>query len=250
MIEQHRLIRGDAVARLRRLDDESVDAIVTDPPYGIELKLGTRRRGARSIVGDGRKSAVRLWSRWLPEAARVARPDTLHCVFGTWKSPWMPELLAKHFRVVGCVVWDKRIIGLGHHLRPRWEQIYVVAKGRPPRRGSAPADVWDVARLHKTRHPCEKPVALLRRCVELVSDEGQLVLDPFAGIASTGLAAAACGRRFLGFELDPQFVPIGRRRLIEASSTIAPVAPDSRAAGARRAAATTNETVAGGGSAA
>lgn len=215
----YRLIRGEAVSRLQQLDDESVDAFITDPPYGIELKLGTRRRGARSIAGDGRQEAVRLWSRWLPEAARVARPDTLHCVFGTWRSPWMPELLAKHFRIIGSIVWDKRIIGMGYHLRSRWEQIYVVAKGKPPRRGKAPADIWDVPRLIKTRHPCEKPVALLRRAIEMTTDPGQLVCDPFAGIASTGVAAAESGRRFVGFEIDVDHASTGRRRLADAAAT-------------------------------
>ncbi|HLL88968.1 MAG TPA: hypothetical protein VK324_06670, partial [Tepidisphaeraceae bacterium] len=119
------VVRRHCLGVLRDLPDGSIDSFVTDPPYGIALKLGTRKRGERSIAGDGRLEARRLWRDVLPEMARAAKPDTAHLVFGTWKSPWMLELLHEHFDVKGCIVWDKRTIGLGHLLRPRWEMIYV-----------------------------------------------------------------------------------------------------------------------------
>ncbi len=208
-------LRGSAVHRLAQMPDGSIDAFVTDPPYGIELRLGTRVPGSNSIRGDGRDAARRLWRAALPEMFRVAKPDTLHLVFGTHKSPWMHDALARHFRVVGCIVWDKRIIGLGHYLRPRWEMIYACAKGRPHRRGTAPADVWEQARIVKTHHPCEKPVQLLRRAVRLACPPGGLVGDPFAGIASTGVAALEEDCRFFGVEIARQHWQLGQARLIE-----------------------------------
>lgn len=214
--------RGDALRFLSSLPDASVDAFVMDPPYGIELQLHSSRRhkGApgRAIAGDGRAEARRLWRAWVPEAWRVARPDTAHVVFGSWKSPWMFDALSAHFRVVGCIAWDKRIIGLGYYLRPQWEMAYVCVKGRPPRRGTAPSDVWEQARIVRTKHPCEKPVPLLRRAVRLVSDPGQLVADPFAGIFSAGVAAVLEGRRFIGSEIDGRYVKLGDTRLTAAAT--------------------------------
>jgi site-specific DNA-methyltransferase (adenine-specific) len=214
-IDPHLFIRGSAPRVLAELPDASVDAFVTDPPYGIELRLGTRAADRNSIVGDGRLAARRLWRATVPQMFRVAKPDAAHLVFGTYRSPWMFDLLSRRFRVAGCVVWDKRIIGLGHLLRPRWEMIYLCVKGRPPRRGTAPAHVWEQARLIKTRHPCEKPVPMLRRAVRLTTAPGGLVCDPFAGIASTGVASLEEGCRFLGVEIGRRHWQLGQARLVK-----------------------------------
>lgn len=208
--------RAHAFPFLRSLPDAFVDAFVTDPPYGIELKLHTGKHRPRSIFGDGRGEAVRLWRAWIPEAYRVAKDNSAHIIFGSWKSPWMLRVLQQHFRVCGCIVWDKRQISLGYYLRARWELAFFCVKGKPPRRGTAPADVWSFTRINRPRHPCEKPVPLLAQAVRLVSDAGDVVCDPFAGIASTGVAAIEEGRRFLGCELDKRFIAPGRARLLAA----------------------------------
>ena len=211
-----RMVRGDAAQRLRQLGDASVDSFVTDPPFGINLRLGTRKSGTRSIAGDRRGEAIRIWRRCLPEMARVARPNTLHVVFADYRSPWAFELLAKHFRVVDAVCWDKVNIALGHYLRRRWELAYLIAKGSPPRRSRATPNVWAVQRVHRPSHPCEKPVALLRMGVELCTGPGDLVCDPFAGIGSTGVAAVEAGRRFLGVEIDPRHCAVAETRVAAA----------------------------------
>lgn len=129
----------------------------------------------------------------------------------------MYRVLARHFAVKGCIAWDKRVIGLGHYTRSRWEMAYLCAKGRPPKPAEVPADLWDdCPRLVRTRHPCEKPVSLLRKAVRLTTAAAdELVCDPFGGIASTGVAALAEGRRFLGGELDVRHWRVGLGRLRE-----------------------------------
>ncbi len=214
----YQLYRGDSLRLLAATPAESVDAVVTDPPYGIALQLNTRPDGRRRIAGDGRAEARRLWERWVPEAWRVARPDTAHVVFGTWKSPWMLDVLSAHFAVKGCICWDKRRIGIGFHLRTRWELAYFCVKGKPPRRSKSESDLWECSRPHRPRHVCEKPVDLLRRAVRLVTDPGMLVMDPFAGIFSTGVAAVLEGRRFVGGEIDPAYWRLGCDRLDAAAA--------------------------------
>jgi DNA modification methylase len=215
------LLRGDAVAFLKSLPAGCVDSFLTDPPYGIELKLGTstRQPRRRSIAGDGKAEARALWRSWVPEAFRAAKPDTAHLVFGTWKSPWMAEALSAHFRVAGCIAWNKRVFGLGYYLRPQWEMAYLCVKGRPPKPAKVPGDVWDHCRELRPLHPCQKPVELLRRGVRLVAPaEGLIVCDPFAGIFSTGVAAVLEGRRFIGNEIDARFVRMGRARIAAATA--------------------------------
>lgn len=209
------LYRRDAVRWLSSLAPGSIDHFITDPPYGVALKLSTKSkvRLASSIRGDGRLEARKLWERFVPLMAQAARPDSLHMVFSGWSNNWALDVLREHFRVTNCIVWHKRPPGLGHFTRSAHEEIYLLAKGSPPRLVTAQADVWQLARVSRPVHPCQKPVPLLIRCMELVSLPGALVADPFSGIASTAVAAIQCGRRFVGCELDPQFVKFGRGRI-------------------------------------
>ena len=89
-------VRGDALAVLSELPADSVDAFVSDPPYGLGTKIGTTARNRTLIRGDGKAEARRLWARFVPLCERAAKPDTHHWFCGTWKSPWMGAILADH----------------------------------------------------------------------------------------------------------------------------------------------------------
>ena len=87
--------------------------------------------------------------------------------------------------------------------------------------GKNPSDVWDIPNVkanhvEKTAHPCQFPVALPMRLIKALSNRGDLVLDPYAGSCSTGVAALVEGRRFLGSELSKEYCDIGVQRMQEA----------------------------------
>ena len=87
--------------------------------------------------------------------------------------------------------------------------------------GKNPEDVWSIPNVksnhvEKTDHPCQFPVGLIERLVLALSETGALVFDPFAGVASTGVAAALHRRRFIGCELDPSYARTGLRRVQDA----------------------------------
>lgn len=89
--------------------------------------------------------------------------------------------------------------------------------------GKNPEDVWDIPNVkgnhvEKTAHPCQFPVGLAERLVLALTDEGQLVFDPFSGAATTGVAALLHNRRFLGCEIVPEYAAIGRERLEQAAN--------------------------------
>lgn len=93
-------------------------------------------------------------------------------------------------------------------------------KGKPSGNplGKNPSDVWDIPNvnanhLEKTDHPCQFPVGLVQRLVRALSKEGDVVLDPFCGVASAGVAALHEKRYFVGAELDPEYVKQGVERL-------------------------------------
>lgn len=216
------MMRGDCRAKLARMASESVDAFVTDPPYGIELCLNWTRQ-KKVVIGDGRHEAPKLWREFLPHAARLAKPNTAHVFFGCWGSTWIKDLLAEHFTVKGCIVWYKNNWGLGYYLRPRWELAWYCHKGKPARPAKAMPDVWPHARDHRLLHPCQKPVALLRQAIRLClppehrsARKPPLICDPFAGIGSTAVAAVEEGVSFLGVEVAANYVKLARQRIARA----------------------------------
>jgi adenine-specific DNA-methyltransferase len=93
-------------------------------------------------------------------------------------------------------------------------------KGRPSGNpaGKNPGDVWDIPNVkanhvEKTAHPCQFPVGLAQRFVRALTPSGAVVLDPFCGVASSGVAAVVEGRRFLGAEISAEYVRIAQERL-------------------------------------
>jgi adenine-specific DNA-methyltransferase len=112
--------------------------------------------------------------------------------------------------------------------------------------GKNPSDIWDIPNVkanhcEKLDHPCQFPVALVRRLVMSLTKEDDIVLDPFAGVASSGVAAALEKRRFIGAELQEEYAVIGENRLRETLDGVVRVredkdviTPDVRSAVARR----------------
>lgn len=114
------------------------------------------------------------------------------------------------------------------------------------RAGKNPGDVWDIPNvkanhIEKTNHPCQFPVALPSRFIRALTKQEGLVLDPFMGVGTTGVAAAVHGRRFVGSEIDPDYYNLALERVRDAymgclrfRADVPVVAPDKRTAVARR----------------
>jgi DNA modification methylase len=108
-------------------------------------------------------------------------------------------------------------IGMGYHYRARYECILFFEKGKRKLRDLGVPDILEVPRVHRG-YPAEKPVAVSRILVEQSSEPGQLVIDPFMGSGSAGVAAAMAGRSFAGNDLCAEAIDIARARLEEAGA--------------------------------
>lgn len=205
------LIHGNCIDGLRRLPGEFVDAVVTDPPYGIRYKS---RSGAR-ILND---NAAYIW--WLHEAWRVTAKNGALVCFCRWDVQedfrWAIELAG--WKVKSQVIWDRMLHGMGDvraAFAPRHDVIWFAVKGNyrfPSRR---PASVIQSQRIRSGLvHPTEKPVELMERLLEAVVRPAGVVLDPCMGSGSTGVACVRKGYRFIGMELDPDHFETARRRIV------------------------------------
>lgn len=222
--EQATIWCADARLVLPTLKAESVDLVVTDPPYGVEWQSSWRNEGFGRIDGDGTE-AVALVAAVSSEIVRLIRPRRHVYTFGlAIVDPMLPATAE--------LVWDKERIGMGNLSQvwgPSHEPIYFHVRASDRKdgergRGNLAArlrrgSVLRVPRLNAVqvkRHPTEKPVALLRQLVESSSAFGEAVLDPFAGVGSTLVAAILEGRRALGVEIEEKYARIAVERVIEA----------------------------------
>lgn len=216
----YHLSHRDAVEWLRTLPSASVDLLLTDPPYESLEKhraLGTTTRLKRS------KGSSNAWFSIFPnarfpelfaEAWRVLKRDTHLYVFCDPETMFIAKPLAEAagFRFWKPLVWDKQHIGMGYHYRSRYEFILFFEKGRRRLSDLGVADVLPVPRVHRG-YPAEKPVVLKQVLIEQSSAPGDLVVDPFMGSGSAGVAAVRLGRHFGGSDVCLEALELSDRRL-------------------------------------
>ena len=198
------------------MPDNSVDSIVTDPPYGIDLQ--PQRKLTQAIEGDKPQEARDLWTKFVPETYRILKDNTASIFFARWSEVWCKEVLEQYFTVKSCIVWVKNNFGIGYYTRPQHEFIWYCHKGKPPLPLKPQSDVWMEPKVLKPIHSCEKPIGLIERAIGFTSPENSIILDPFLGSGTTAIAAHNTGRKFIGIEKEPKYVEIARQRLEQAQA--------------------------------
>ena len=228
--------QGEALDLLRAIPDGSVDALVTDPPYSsggattAQRKASPNKKYPQSgssnaklptFFGDNRdQRSFAFWaSLWMSECLRVCKPGAPAVVFTDWRQ--LP-LVTDVFQCGGWVwrgvaVWGKPAA------RPQKGRFtaqceYVVwgSKGPMPARDGAPTlpGLYVESAPRKRVHITQKPVTLMGDLLKIVKPGG-LVLDPFCGAGTTGVAAVQHGYRFLGFDLSAEYAQTARERIAE-----------------------------------
>jgi site-specific DNA-methyltransferase (adenine-specific) len=193
----NRILHGDCVDVMGQMPDNSVDLVLTDPPYLVNY----HDREGRSIQND-------VNADWLKpsmaEVYRVLKQNRLMLCFYGWTKvdKFFDAWLGAGFKPVGHLVFRKSYSSKSRFLRYEHEQAYLLAKGRPPLPKQPLADVMDMPYSGNKLHPTQKPVPVLASLIRSFSLPGEIVLDAFAGSGSTCAAAALTGRRYIGIELD------------------------------------------------
>ena len=243
-----RLYLGNAIDVMASIPDNSVDCVWTDPPYFLS------NDGITCVAGKMVKVNKGEWDRskglendhdfnrkWLAECHRILKPAGTIWVTGTlhvYLSVGM-AMLELGYRILNDIQWEKPNPppNLGRRCFTHSTETVLWAtkakKGSKHRHtfnydamreengGRQMKTVWTIrppGRGEKSfgKHPTQKPLALIRRCLKASTNEGDTVFDPFAGSGSTGVAALGLGRRFWGIEYLPEFAALSRSRLSEA----------------------------------
>lgn len=202
------ILHGNCIVKMRELPANSVDFILTDPPYLVNY----RDRAGRSIQNDANDEWLRPA---MHEAYRVLKQDRVAIMFYGWTriDAFFAAWKSAGFRPVGHIVFRKSYASKTGFLSYQHEQAYLLAKGKPPMPAQPIGDVIDMPYSGNKLHPTQKPVRALAPLVRSFTLPGELVLDPFAGSGSTCATATLCGRQYLGIELDPAYVEQATRRM-------------------------------------
>lgn len=208
---------------LDQIDDGTVGLLLTDPPYGqgfrSDYRLDRRVPHKHQPIAndDPPEQAEKLLADCLEAMAPKLATNAHVLIFcSPAGEPGMRAVIENAgLRTRGFLVWDKQATGMGDPdttFAPAHERIIHAVKGSPPLYRRA-ADVLRHRRCDSTRHPTEKPVPLLRELIEATTAEGQIVADPFGGVASVPVAAKEAGRRWWGCEIEAKYHAAGEERL-------------------------------------
>lgn len=197
------LYLGDSKDIMAMLD--KVDAVVTDPPYGIEDLVGAYGRGHRTIANDKTTDAFKnmveaiKWDCWL------------FAFYSFRNTPDIMDIVRKGY--VGEIIWDKKAGGMGSPLRYQHENIAVCKYGNP----SKIKNTFTIFTHYRDAelHPHQKPVGVMQDIIDLVPQDA-LILDPFMGSGTTGVACVKMGRSFIGIEIDEDYFNIACERIRQA----------------------------------
>jgi DNA modification methylase len=204
-MELNKIIHGDCVQVMKTMPSRCVDLIVTDPPYGDNVAYGWNNKK----IKNNENPLINCTA--LVEMYRVLKLNSSLYLFTNWKHyPFLTEFILRYtkFKIRHLIVWKKHNFGLGWAFRHQYELILVLEKGKPKYNLTNFSDVQSASHINhnKLNHPHEKPLDLLKKMILHSSEEGDVVLDPFAGSGSTCKACGELGRKWIGIELDEKWV--------------------------------------------
>lgn len=250
------LYNDDSIDLLYQLPENSIDMIFADPPYNLSNGGFTVHAGKMVSVNKGEwdkskgfQDDYEFHHRWMKAAHRVLKPEGTLWVSGTYHSIYQcgHALQALNFHILNDIAWFKpnaspnlsgRFFTASHETLI-WARKDKKAKHtfnyKDMKEGHWPEDalkkpglqmrsVWSMGTPKPSekkhgKHPTQKPLDLLRRIVLASTKRGDIVLDPFTGSSTTGLATIEHGRKFIGIDLSPEYLDLSVKRFKDLNNT-------------------------------
>lgn len=245
--DKHKIILGDVLEELPKIEDESIDLIFVDPPYNIGKNFNGHKDKWKS------DDAYLTWCyKWLDLCVQKLKPSgSFYVMTSTQFMPFFDIYLRKKLDILSRIAWyyDSSGVQAKKHFGSMYEPILFCIKNKknytfnakdilveaktgakrklidyrknPPKvynSKKVPGNVWEFPRVRYRmdeyeNHPTQKPEAFLERIIKASSNENDLVLDPFSGTFTTSFVAKSLNRRSTGIELQEDYIKIGLRRL-------------------------------------
>ncbi|WP_434337064.1 DNA-methyltransferase [Mesomycoplasma conjunctivae] len=233
-----KIICGNAIEELKKIESKSINLIVTDPPYNLNKDYGNNKDNLKF------EEYLEFSRQWLTEAKRILKDDgTIYIFMGTRYISYIYSILEKelnmHFN--SWITWFyTQGIGKTKGFSPRHDDILMFTKHkskftfnlddiRVPQkfyrsvnnmRGANPGNVWQFSHMHycnknRKKHPTQKPEGLYERMILVSSNENDTVLDPFVGSGTMLRVCQQTNRRGIGIDINEEYVRMCKERLEE-----------------------------------
>ena len=224
-----KLINGNCLDTLKNIPNESIDLIVTDPPYPTTSRGNAGNSGGMLQKDINKKGKVFTYNNinckeYAPEFYRLLK-DGSHCYVMTNHINLIDMLNTftdVGFHFIKSLIWNKGNKIMGQYYMSQYEYILFFRKGRGKKiNNCGTSDILSIPNKKtkdkdgKNIHDTEKPIELMEVLVNNSSQENELVLDPFMGVGSTGIACIKNNRNFIGIEIDKNYFNIAKSRLEE-----------------------------------
>ena len=201
-MEDIKLYCDDCLNIMKQIENESIDLIVTDPPYLIKYKTNRRKNKdhdfCSEILNDDNEQLIIDYIR---ECYRILKNNTAMYMFCNCDKVdfFKQELENAGFKIKNMIIWVKNNWTAGDlkaQFGKQYEIIFLVNKGRKCFNGKRITDVWMFDKISgkKQLHQNQKPVDLLKQCILKHSDENDIIFDGFMGSGSTGVACIETNR--------------------------------------------------------
>lgn len=240
--ENFKLILGDSFKKLKKIEEKSIDMIFADPPYFLSGDGITCSGGKMVSVNKGdwdKKKTIdekhKFNRKWIRLCYKILKDDgtiwisgTMHNIYSigmaleqegfkiinniTWKKLNPPPNISCRFFVhsTETILWAKKDLKKAKH-KFNYEVMKSLNGGKQAK------DVWESSLTKPSekkqgKHPTQKPIEILEKLILASTDEGDLILDPFNGSGTTGIAASRLNRKYIGIDTEKEFLDLTIRR--------------------------------------
>jgi site-specific DNA-methyltransferase (adenine-specific) len=205
----------------KRIANNSVDLVVTDPPYGMEFQSNFRKTKHKSIQNDDNLDWL---GEWVKELKRVCKDEAHLYIFCSWHHiDQFKQQVGALFNVKNILIWEKNNTGMGDlegDYAPKYEMILFCSNGKKKLNGGRDANILKTKRTQNENHPTEKPINLIKYFIEKSSNKGDLVLDTFGGSCGTAIASRQIERNCICFEIEEDYCKVANERLFATSLSL------------------------------
>ena len=209
------VICGDCLDVMKDIPDNSIDMILTDPPYFLPAKhYATRKRFKRNFSDLGILEG--FFKQIFLELERILKQCAVFYIFCDGQSYplfyWYSYFFTKSVRPL---IWDKKTSINGYSWRHQHEIIIFaeMPESKPIPTGDGDIVRFSAVKVDKRKHPAEKPIDLIKILIEKSTKEGNIILDPFIGSGTTAVACKILKRNYIGIEINPEYVKMAEDRL-------------------------------------
>lgn len=243
--ENIKLMCGDTINLLKKIEEKSIDMIFSDPPYFLSNNGITCSNGKMVSVNKGEwdksngfKKDVNFHKKWIKECDRVLKDDGTIWISGTYHCIHQITyiLLSMGYYIINEVAWYKpnaapnlgcRCLTASHETLI-WAKKCKEAKhtfnyklSKELNDGKQMRSMWEISTTPKRekifgKHPTQKPIKLMDRIIKISTNDEDIILDPFCGSSSTGVAAISNNRKYIGIDISEEYLELSKRRLIDA----------------------------------